>query len=80
MQGFPALSAAFERGQIRLPYREGSTREAISQLCGELNAIAFDDDKGKLEAAQGHDDLAHSMYIGFHELFFGKKELKVHSL
>lgn len=77
-EGFPALSAAFERGQIRLPYKEGETREAINQLCGELNAIAFDDDKGKLEAAQGHDDLAHSMYIGFHELFFGKRSVKVH--
>lgn len=79
IQGFPALSAAFERGEIKMPYKEGKSKDMTSTICGELNVIAYDDDKCKLEAQHGHDDLAHALYIGFHRLRINKTTVKMHS-
>ena len=76
-EGFPALSATFERGGIRIPYRDGKTREVAEKVCAELNSITYHEDTGKLEAASGHDDLAHSLYIGFHELKFNKRQVRI---
>jgi len=77
-EGFPALSATFERGAIKIPYKDGATRNMASVLCRELNSITFHEDSGKLEAASGHDDLAHALYIGFHELIFNKRNINFH--
>lgn len=76
-KGIPALGAAYERGQIKTPYAEGNTKEMSSKLFNELNSITFND-KGKLEAASGHDDLAMAEWMGFMELQFNKNTFKAY--
>lgn len=76
-KGIPALGAAYERGQIRTPYKEGETRELSNKLFNELNSITFND-KGKLEAASGHDDLAMAEWMGFMELQFNNNVFKAY--
>lgn len=76
-KGIPALGAAYERGQVRNPYKEGDTREMTNKVFNEHNSITFTD-KGKLEAAAGHDDLTMSEWLAFMELQFNKSQFKVH--
>jgi phage terminase large subunit-like protein len=66
--GLPSLSAAFERGEIKIPYGDERSKNVAQQLCGEFNSIIFDDDRGKLESADGHDDGPMSTWFAIGEL------------
>ena len=68
-EGLPSLAVLFERGEFKFPRGDEKSRELTNLLCGELNSVAFDDDRGKLESVGEHDDTA----MG---LFFATKALK----
>lgn len=76
-QGLPALSAAFERGEIKIPYKDGRTKDIVLAMCNELNSITINSQKGKLEASVGHDDLAMALWIGYFDLKYGSKNLTI---
>ena len=65
--GLPSIAALFERGDIKIPYKEGKSKEIAEWLCGEFNSVTFADN-GKLESAGEHDDGAMSSFIGISAL------------
>lgn len=67
-EGWPSLSAMFERGQIKIPYKEGETRNMVGIVFGEFSSITFRSDKGKLEAVGAHDDIVSSSFISINTL------------
>lgn len=76
--GLPSMSAMFERGQIKLPYKdEEYTRNTTNWLCGEFNSITFNEDTGKLESSDQHDDGAMSSFFGVNELREKDKKLEM---
>lgn len=66
--GLPSLSAMFERGQIRIPFKEGPTKEVVHIIFSEFSSISFRSDRGKLEAVSGHDDIPMSCFIAINSL------------
>lgn len=66
--GLPSLSAMFERGQIRVPYKEGDTRTKVETMFSEFASITFRSDRGKLEASSGHDDTVLSSWLSINTL------------
>lgn len=66
--GWPSLSAMFERGQIRIPYKDGETRKLVEIIFGEFSSITFRSDKGKLEAVGAHDDIVSSSFMSINKL------------
>lgn len=66
--GWPSLSAMFERGQIRIPFKHGPTRDLVNIIFGEFSSITFRSDKGKLEAVGAHDDIVSSSYMSINKL------------
>lgn len=66
--GLPSLSAMFERGQMKIPFKEGTTKEMAHIIFGEFSSISFRSDKGKLEAVSGHDDICMSSFIAINSL------------
>lgn len=66
--GLPSLSAMFERGQIKVPYKEGETRQKVELMFSEFVSVTFRSDKGKLEASSGHDDIVMSNFLSIHTL------------
>lgn len=66
--GLPSLSAMFERGQIKVPYKEGDTRQKVELMFSEFASVTFRSDKGKLEASSGHDDIVMSAFLSLHTL------------
>ena len=66
--GLPSLGAMFERGEIKLPYKEGETKNTVNLLMSEFNSIAFRGDKGTLESISGHDDMVMSSFIALTDL------------
>lgn len=68
-EGLPSLSVLFEREEIKFPRGDEKSREITNLIAGELNSVAFDDDRGKLESVGEHDDTAMA-------LFFAIKGLK----
>lgn len=66
--GLPSLSAMFERGQIKIPYAVGPTREMVKIIFGEFSSITFRSDRGKLEAVGSHDDICMSSFIAINSL------------
>lgn len=66
--GLPSLSAMFERGQIKVPYKEGETRQKVELMFSEFASVTFRSDKGKLEASSGHDDIVMSNFLSIHTL------------
>ena len=66
--GLPSLSAMFERGQIKVPYKEGETRQKVELMFSEFASVTFRSDKGKLEASSGHDDTVLSSWLGINTL------------
>lgn len=66
--GLPSLSAMFERGQIKIPYAIGPTREMVKIIFGEFSSITFRSDRGKLEAVGAHDDICMSSFIAINSL------------
>lgn len=76
--GLPSLSAMFERGQIKIPYREGKTRDTANWLCGEFNSVSFNEDKGTLESVGQHDDGPMSCFIAINDLRENKNIFKAY--
>jgi len=76
--GLPSLSAMFERGQFRFPYKEGETRDVINWVCGEFNSISFNEDNGKLESVSEHDDSAMAIFMAVNELRENKSVFKAY--
>lgn len=66
--GWPSLSAMFERGQIRIPFKHGPTRDLTEIIFGEFSSITFRSDKGKLEAVGAHDDIVSSSFQAINKL------------
>ena len=66
--GWPSLSAMFERGQIKVPYAQGETKEAVDIMFGEFSSVTFKSDNGKLEAGSGHDDIVSSSFLAINSL------------
>lgn len=66
--GLPSLSAMFERGQIKVPYKEGDTRQKVELMFSEFASVTFRSDKGKLEASSGHDDIVMSSFLALYTL------------
>ena len=66
--GLPSLSAMFERGQIKVPYKEGDTRQKVESMFSEFASVTFRSDKGKLEASSGHDDIVMSSWLSINTL------------
>lgn len=67
-EGLPALSAIFERGEIKIPYADGETRNMTETIFGEFNSISFREDKGTLEGTGSHDDIPMMSFIGIYTL------------
>jgi len=74
--GLPSLSAMFERGQIKMPYKVGVTQETINWICGEFNSISFNEDSGKLESVGEHDDAPMSSFMAINDLRENKNVFK----
>jgi hypothetical protein len=70
--GWASLAALFERGQFKVPYKAGTTKEKTDYLFSEFSSITFRSDKGKLEAGSGHDDCVSSIFIAYQSLKEGK--------
>lgn len=66
--GWPSLSAMFERGQIKVPYMIGETKEKVDIMFGEFSSVTFKSDNGKLEAGSGHDDIVSSSFLAINSL------------
>lgn len=73
--GWPSLSAMFERGQIKVPYAAGETREATEIVFGEFSSVTFKSDTGKLEAGSGHDDIVSSSFMCINSLRENEQEV-----
>lgn len=75
-QGWPSLSAMFERGQIKCPYAVGETKDAVTVMFSEFASVTFKSDTGKLEAGSGHDDIVSSSFMAINSLREGEQEVK----
>lgn len=76
--GLPSLSALFERGQIKVPYAVGTTRDAAESLFQEFNSISFRPDKGKLESVGGHDDQPMACFFAIDDLRKNKNTFRAY--
>ena len=76
--GLPSISAMFERGDIKLPYHDDEdTRNATNHLCGEFNSITFNEDTGKLESSDQHDDGVMASFMAINDLRENDKTLEL---
>jgi hypothetical protein len=66
--GLPSLAALFERGQIKIPYRDGRTKELVDIIFQEFNSVSFRPDRGTLESVSGHEDTSMSSYFAITDL------------
>jgi phage terminase large subunit-like protein len=73
--GLPSLSALYERGSIKMPYKDGYSKEMSDIIFGEFNSIGVTD-KGKLESNGGHDDTAMSCLFAIQDLRENKTEFR----
>lgn len=78
--GLPSLGAMFERGQIKIPFKEGHTKQKAEVVLGEFNSIAFRSDKNTLESIDGHDDIVMSIFMAIQELRENKVTPQIHIL
>lgn len=74
--GLPSLSAMFERGQIKIPSKHGSTMDMTQLVFSEFNSVTFNEDSGKLESVSGHDDIPMSSWLAINELRENKNVFK----
>jgi phage terminase large subunit-like protein len=74
--GLPSLAALYERGQIKIPYKEGKTRETSDIIFQEFNSVSFRPDKGTLESVSGHDDCCMSCYFALTDLRENKSQMR----
>ena len=66
--GLPSLSAIFERGEMKIPAKEGETRDKAMIVLTELNSVTYNEDKNTLESSSGHDDTCMSLFFGVNTL------------
>lgn len=67
--GLPSISAMFERGQLKVPYKDDPiTRNQSDLLFSQFNSITFNEDSGKLESISEHDDIAMSSFMAITDL------------
>jgi phage terminase large subunit-like protein len=78
--GLPSLAALFERGQLKVPYKEGKTKETADIMFQEFNSVSFRPDKGTLESVGGHDDFCMSAYFALTDLRENKVIFKAYSV
>lgn len=78
--GLPGHAALFERGQIKIPWREGDTRTKVETLFQEYNSVTFRPDKGTLESISGHDDIPMSCHFAISDLRDNTNRFKVYSV
>lgn len=78
-EGLPSISAMFERCEIKIPNKEGRSKEIAMQLLSEFNSIGFDDEKGKLQSIGSTDDMVMSSFFSLWELR-QKTGFKVHMI
>jgi phage terminase large subunit-like protein len=76
--GLPSLAALWERGQIKIPYKSGITKETADLLFQEFNSISFRPDKGTLESVGGKDDQAMSCFFAITDLRENKNVFKAY--
>lgn len=67
-EGLPSIAAIMERGQLRVPYSEGYTREMVDIWMSEFNSVAYNEDSGKLEGVGAHDDMCMSTFFAIQDL------------
>lgn len=60
--GVPSLAVLFETSRIFFPYGDEKAKAMTDMYFAELNSIAFDGDKGKLESTSRHDDTSMSLW------------------
>lgn len=78
--GLPSHAAMFERGQIRIPWKEGDTRTKVETLFQEYNSVTFRPDRGTLESVSGHDDIPMSCHFALSDLMENSNKFKVYSV
>ena len=78
--GLPSISAMFERGQIKLPYALGATKDIIDWVCGEFNSVSFNEDNGKLESVGEHDDAVMSSFMAINKLRENTKKYRAYTV
>ena len=78
--GLPSHAALFERSQIKIPWKEGPTREKVEVLFQEYNSVTFRPDKGTLESVSGHDDIPMSCHFALKDLRENSNKFIVYSV
>lgn len=76
--GLPSLAAIMERGQMRMPYKEGTTRDMVEVFRQEFHEISFNEDKGTLEGVGTHDDCPMSTFFAITKLRENTVRFKAH--
>ncbi len=76
--GLPSLSALFERGDIKCPYGDEKSKTMTDLMFSEFNSVTFNEDNGKLENVNGHDDIAMAVFMAITKLREVGNELKIH--
>lgn len=79
-EGWPSLAAMFERGQIRIPYQVGETKEIVDNLFSEFNSVSFNPDNSKLESVSEHDDMVSSSFMAINELRENSVKFRFHQV
>ena len=79
-EGWPSLAAMFERGQIKIPYADGETKEKIDNLFSEFNSVSFNPDNSKLESKSEHDDIVSSCFMAINKLRENTTKFRAHLL
>ena len=67
----------FERGQIKIPFKVGKSKETALWLGSEFNSITINEDTGKLESSDQHDDGVMSSFIAITTLREKSSNFKV---
>lgn len=76
-EGVPALAVMFETGAIKFPRGDDNSKQVTDMYCSQLNSMAFDDDKGKLESVSDHDDCVMSLFFAIKGLKTINSEFRV---
>lgn len=76
-EGLPSLAVLFETGVIKMPRGDDYSKQTTDAYCSELNSMAFDSDKGKLESVSEHDDRAVSLFLAIKGIKTVNSEFRV---
>jgi phage terminase large subunit-like protein len=78
--GLPSIASIFERGQIKIPYKHGATKDKADSLFSEFNSISFRPDRGTLESVGGKDDQCMSSYFAITDLRENKMNFRAYTV